>query len=1066
MAKSINAKFTADFSQFEKAIDEVTEVHIKTFEKGIKEAGRMVQRFTEEFSGAKIQREAAIIAKGIEAVGGASKLTDSEARKLNATITEAIAKYRALGQEVPASIANVKRELDGLAAASKNLAPANDAAGLSVGKLTASYVAGMATWEGAKRILGGVVSFLDSSIDSYAAAEKSSARLTQALRNQGRATDETVGDLSALASEFQRTTRFSDDLVTEVEALFVQLGDVGPKDMKVAIQAAADLSEGLGIDLEQAATAVSKALQGNDTALRKMAPSLDEAAVKGGNLAEIAGEIEKRFGGQASAALDTYAGRVEQVANQWDNVKEAVGAAIVNDEILRALMRRLTDELVDATDETQTLTVTQLAMGNAWAQGNPPLAIALGLLDKYAASANAAAEAQTFLNRTIEALSKKPQTVSLKGMFPEITSAGLAEFEKQNTLIDEGREAAKRAEAAYQEWAKTVTGLGRAMAAADLEARLSRLTREGKLNEDAIESIVKEYEAMRPALDALPPRLEAFRVAHQQALDGVRGSLEKLSDQFDKIEEKAQLGLDHEALVEYDQALDQLARRFDTVGDFATASSQQLKNAFPRGLAMQLMNPFGQALTDVTEHTEDWGSTLRDVARVLDDLGQSLGASGAWLSDIAQVTDGFGDLLGAVKAVKAAEASGDRSAQFSAWAAGIGSILGLYNALSSVIDEINQQQQVTRTQAELEGLTGLDLSREDAAALVNQGIRTYTQALSQLDALIQQQGGVTIYNAAQFTKLLGEALMPHPQGNRRLGLMGLEEMSRQIETVFPHLAQVVVESGSLASKSLLGIIDRVRELGIESVAVTDFIASQANKALGGLGQFVDTRGGIFDQLSEAEQRLADLERDALIDSKDIDPKDIVAATAEVERLQKQLAAIPLTAAGAGAVGASLFAIFEELTRGGQPALEVLRQIDPLIGSLDRQLAATGLSGGAAFDSLKGLADLATDETFGPALTAISGLGSALEGLHNAGLLNEEIFDGLADQISTTFNELIDQGVDGEQALRLIAPTLQDLWELQDDFGYSVDESTQKLVDEAEAAGLVGEAHRTEAEKML
>jgi hypothetical protein len=49
---------------------------------------------------------------------------------------------------------------------------------------------------------------------------------------------------------------------------------------------------------------------------------------------------------------------------------------------------------------------------------------------------------------------------------------------------------------------------------------------------------------------------------------------------------------------------------------------------------------------------------------------------------------------------------------------------------------------------------------------------------------------------------------------------------------------------------------------------------------------------------------------------------------------------------------------------------------------------------------------------------------------------------------------------------MMQPTLQRIWELQQDFGYEVDENTQRLLDFAEANGLVGDKFRPAADKML
>ena len=54
----------------------------------------------------------------------------------------------------------------------------------------------------------------------------------------------------------------------------------------------------------------------------------------------LTGKIQERFGGQAEAQLETYAGRLAQLANSWDNVKEAIGGfAVQNEASVFALMR-------------------------------------------------------------------------------------------------------------------------------------------------------------------------------------------------------------------------------------------------------------------------------------------------------------------------------------------------------------------------------------------------------------------------------------------------------------------------------------------------------------------------------------------------------------------------------------------------------------------------------------------------------------------------------------------------------------------------------------------------------
>jgi len=70
------------------------------------------------------------------------------------------------------------------------------------------------------------------SVKSYADAEAAQKKLTAALTAAARATPEVIGQFNKLAKEFQNTMVYSDDLVTEMQALLVQVGNVMPHQME------------------------------------------------------------------------------------------------------------------------------------------------------------------------------------------------------------------------------------------------------------------------------------------------------------------------------------------------------------------------------------------------------------------------------------------------------------------------------------------------------------------------------------------------------------------------------------------------------------------------------------------------------------------------------------------------------------------------------------------------------------------------------------------------------------------------------------------------------------------
>ncbi len=110
MPTSLNARFTADFSQLEQAVA-AADVNIQVFEKAISTTARELGKLGGSFSGANIQRDALLASRAIDSIGGVTKLTAAEQKKWVATFDEAIAKAKAMGTSVPADVQKVATEL-------------------------------------------------------------------------------------------------------------------------------------------------------------------------------------------------------------------------------------------------------------------------------------------------------------------------------------------------------------------------------------------------------------------------------------------------------------------------------------------------------------------------------------------------------------------------------------------------------------------------------------------------------------------------------------------------------------------------------------------------------------------------------------------------------------------------------------------------------------------------------------------------------------------------------------------------------------------------------------------
>jgi len=177
-------------------------------------------------------------------------------------------------------------------------------------------------------------------------------------------------------------------------------------------------------------------------------------------------------------------------------------------------------------------------------------------------------------------------------------------------------------------------------------------------------------------------------------------------------------------------------------------------------------------------------------------------------------------------------------------------------------------------------------------------------------------------------------------------------------------------------------------------------------------------------------------------------------------------AAPLTTGAGSALAGAAAAFFQQLRELGATTYEALTKLAPTIEGLAAKLGKLGIGGGAAFDRLVRFSRLASDQFAGPLVSSVDQVGQLLTALANTGWLDAEMFAGLASQAGMAFAKLVEGGTAADDAMLLLQPTLQRIWELEQQFGWSVDESTQALIDQAREAGLIGEAFKSPMDKMI
>lgn len=97
---------------------------------------------------------------------------------------------------------------------------------------------------------------------------------------------------------------------------------------------------------------------------------------------------------------------------------------------------------------------------------------------------------------------------------------------------------------------------------------------------------------------------------------------------------------------------------------------------------------------------------------------------------------------------------------------------------------------------------------------------------------------------------------------------------------------------------------------------------------------------------------------------------------------------------------------------------------------------------------------------------VRGLSDTMIGLSNATRLTEEQYQNFETSALDAYNALINQGFSSKEALQIMQPMLERLAFLQQQFGYSIDDSTSALIDQGVEAGLISEDMKSENQLML
>jgi len=173
----------------------------------------------------------------------------------------------------------------------------------------------------------GVVALAKKAADAARQQDKLNKQLSFTLNNLGYKT--AIPSVNRFIDELERQAAVADDvLIPSFNALVRVTSQL--TDAQDALKLALDISAITGDDVAVVADALAKGFAGNLTAINKLVPGLDQAAIKAKDMQAIMRQLNAEFGGAAINNLDSFAGKMEVFKISISKALENIGEGLLD----------------------------------------------------------------------------------------------------------------------------------------------------------------------------------------------------------------------------------------------------------------------------------------------------------------------------------------------------------------------------------------------------------------------------------------------------------------------------------------------------------------------------------------------------------------------------------------------------------------------------------------------------------------------------------------------------------------------------------------------------------------
>ena len=172
-----------------------------------------------------------------------------------------------------------------------------------------------------------LLNYSKKAVQAFAEDEKAAKALEIQLRNTGFAF--AAPEVENYIANLQRTTGVLDDqLRPAFQQLLTVTGSVSKS--QEALNTALNISAATGKSVTEVSAALTRGYSGNTTGLSRLGAGISKATLKAGKMEDILAELNQKFAGQATARLDTYAGKMDLLRVAAADASETIGKSLID----------------------------------------------------------------------------------------------------------------------------------------------------------------------------------------------------------------------------------------------------------------------------------------------------------------------------------------------------------------------------------------------------------------------------------------------------------------------------------------------------------------------------------------------------------------------------------------------------------------------------------------------------------------------------------------------------------------------------------------------------------------